>query len=180
MKNGFKKAVAVAGLVLGSTVAMAQFTPNMSFDAIVSEVRALQATGASATTIANAARGVLSESQAASLTTAMFIQGLDAGSVVQAVISAFGATDSVTVAVLGAARSAGVPSTVAGNAAILAGSNTNVVLGATAAGGTTNAGGATGAGDTGGLGGTGSFGAPRSSLISTSGGSTTTTSRSPS
>lgn len=176
MKNGFKKAAVVAGLVLGSTFAMAQFTPNMSYDAIVAEVQARQAKGEPADLIANEARAVLGASQAGSLATAMFSQGFDSSAVVQSVITAFGATDAVTTAVLGAARGAGVPPSIANNAALLAGANTNTVLGATAAGGPA----ATGAGDTGGLGGTGSFGTPRSSLISTSGGSTTTTSRSPS
>lgn len=174
MKFGFKKAVVVAGLVLGSTLAMAQFTANMSYEAMVSEVAARKAKGQSAEVIAQAAKAVMGEGQAGSLATVMFGQGFDASSVIQAVVSAFGATDSVTRSVLGAASLAGVDKKIAGDAAILGGANTNVVLTATAAGGGATEGGA-------GLGGGGtSLGSPRSSLLGSTGGGGSSTTRSPS
>ncbi|MBY0467251.1 MAG: hypothetical protein K2W33_20110, partial [Burkholderiales bacterium] len=85
MKFTFKKAVVVAGMVLSSTLAMAQFAANMSYDAIAAEVKARKDKGESAEAIANAAKAVLGAGQAGSLVTAMLSQNLDGAAVVQSV-----------------------------------------------------------------------------------------------
>ena len=127
------KAAVVTGLLAASTLAFAQFSTGMTPDAVTAEVKARIARNESPAVIAAAAKAA--NIDAAQLASTLLSQGQDAATVIQDVIRAYGATDAVTIAVLGVANAAKVDKTIASNAAILAGANTNIVLTATAAGG---------------------------------------------
>lgn len=134
----------VVGLVVSvaAVSAFAQFTPNMGFAALKTEVAKQKSEGKSAAQIAQAAKamGATNESQ---LTMVMLSQfGTSAAAeVVSAVISSFGDSDTVASNVAAAATSAGGAPSVVTEAAIAAGANVSTVTAATAAGPGTGLGG---------------------------------------
>lgn len=102
MINVLKKTVVAVGVLASATVALAQFQPNMSTDAVNAEVQAQRAAGKTPEEIASAAvQAGLSPSTVA---VALVMQGVDASRVITAVTAAAGGTQFAANQVVAAVR----------------------------------------------------------------------------